>query len=385
LRILHTVEFYHPSTGGMQEVVKQLSERLVKLGHQVTVVTSKLPERTMFNLNGVNIVEFDVAGNAVRGMSGELSEYQDYLLTTDVDVITNFAAQQWTTDLTLPLLDQLKMKKIFVPTGFSGLYLPEYQEYYQEMKTWMKSYDHNIFLSRDYKDIDFAKEHGITKYSVIPNGASEEEFGSGLTVNIRAKLGIPADHYLILHVGSHTGWKGHREAREIFKAANIRNAVFLMVANHVLDRCSKYCYEDANLITNDPQQEKLGKRFVVTELSREETVEAYKAADLFLFPSNIECSPLVLFECMASKTFFLSSDVGNAKEICQWAGSGEILPTDHHDNGCAYVDVQKSTRILEAAYQGRANLARLTDKAYVAWQDDFTWGKLARRYEDVYY
>ena len=35
MKILHTVEFYHPSIGGMQEVVKQLSERLVLLGHEL--------------------------------------------------------------------------------------------------------------------------------------------------------------------------------------------------------------------------------------------------------------------------------------------------------------------------------------------------------------
>ena len=42
MKILHTVELYHPSQGGMQEVVKQISERLVKLGHEVTVATTKL-------------------------------------------------------------------------------------------------------------------------------------------------------------------------------------------------------------------------------------------------------------------------------------------------------------------------------------------------------
>ena len=35
MKILHTVEFYHPSQGSMQEVVRQISERLVKLGHKV--------------------------------------------------------------------------------------------------------------------------------------------------------------------------------------------------------------------------------------------------------------------------------------------------------------------------------------------------------------
>jgi len=39
MKILHTVESYTPSINGMQQVVKQLSERLVLLGHDVTVAT----------------------------------------------------------------------------------------------------------------------------------------------------------------------------------------------------------------------------------------------------------------------------------------------------------------------------------------------------------
>jgi L-malate glycosyltransferase len=51
-----------------------------------------------------------------------------------------------------------------------------------------------------------------------------------------------------------------------------------------------------------------------------ETVAAYQAADLFLFPSDIERSPVVLFEAMASRTPFLTTAVGNAEEIFGWSG-----------------------------------------------------------------
>ena len=40
MKILHTVEYYAPSVGGAQEVVRQISERMVQRGHQVTVATT---------------------------------------------------------------------------------------------------------------------------------------------------------------------------------------------------------------------------------------------------------------------------------------------------------------------------------------------------------
>jgi glycogen synthase len=48
MKILHLVESYLPARNGMQEVVTQLSTRLVEKGHQVTVVTS-YDERRILN------------------------------------------------------------------------------------------------------------------------------------------------------------------------------------------------------------------------------------------------------------------------------------------------------------------------------------------------
>jgi len=161
MKVLHTVELYYPSAGGMQEVVKQISERLVKLGHEVTVATTKLSERKNKIINGVKIEEFNIEGNLVRGLKGDTEKYKKFLIDSDFDIITNFAAQQWASDLAFDILDKIKAKKVFVPTGFSGLYLPEYKDYFEKMKDWMKKYDMNIFLSNDYRDINFARKNKI--------------------------------------------------------------------------------------------------------------------------------------------------------------------------------------------------------------------------------
>src|SRR4051812_49155486 len=106
----------------MQEVVRQLSERLISIGHEVTVVTTKLSSRKVSQLNGVKIREFEISGNKVRGIKGDAESYRQFLINSDYDVITFFAAQQWTFDAAIPILDKLKAKLVFVPTGFSGLY-----------------------------------------------------------------------------------------------------------------------------------------------------------------------------------------------------------------------------------------------------------------------
>ena len=56
-----------------------------------------------------------------RGFSGEVERYKKFLLESDFDIIMNYTAQQWTTDLTFPFLAKISAKKVLVPCGFSGL------------------------------------------------------------------------------------------------------------------------------------------------------------------------------------------------------------------------------------------------------------------------
>ncbi len=383
MKILHTVELYHPSQGGMQEVVKQVSERLVRLGHEITIATTKLSERKNKIINGVK-EEFDIKGNLVRRLRGETEKYKEFLINSDFDIITNFAAQQWASDLVFDIFDRIKAKKVFVPTGFSGFYLLEYKDYFKKMKGWMKKYDMNVFLSNDYRDINFARKSGIKKIIVIPNGASEEEFLGKNNLDIRKKLNIPKNHFLILHVGSHTGLKGHKGAIEIFEKAKITNVTFLIVGNSFGGGCTKYCFFKEKLFNLSPQRILDKKKLIITSLSRPETVSAYKEADLFLFPSNIECSPLVLFECMASKTPFLTTDVGNAKEIIGWSKSGLLLPTIKGKNGYSKAKVNESVRLLEDIFTDSKMRDLMGKIGLNIWKSKFTWEKITKSYERMY-
>jgi L-malate glycosyltransferase len=462
MKILHTVEFYPPSIGGMQEVVKQLSERLVRRGHDVTVATARIPERTADSQNGVKIREFDISGNLVNGLKGEVQRYEDFLLSSDFDIVTNFAAQQWATDIMLPVLDRIRAKKVFVPTGFSRFYSPEYRDYFVSMKSWLKKYDVNVFLSNSYRDIDFARENGATNLVVIPNGAGEDEFLRSHDISVRRLLGIPEDDFFILHVGSHSGAKGHREAIEIFERARIKGATFLMIGNfsgpsgdetdesgrkenlmEVLKTCIKkllllairvspwskrklqklslfdgsqydnslrgqlakrvdfffylahldkhgvncpgLCRVSERRFNGSAQLRRESKRLLIRSLSREETVAAYREADLFLFPSNIECSPLVLFECMASRTPFLTTDVGNSVEIIEWShGAGMLLPTLRNGVGDARADIKASARMLERVFRDGSGRREMANRGFNAWQEKFGWDKITGEYEALY-
>lgn len=387
MKILHTVEKYYPPEGGMQKVVREISERLVKKGHSVSIATRYDPLIKHYSMNSVRIEQFKISGNLVRGYEGETKEikrYQDFLKNSDFDIIANFAAQQWATDLTLPLLKKLGAKKVLVPTGFSGLHYPQYRKYFAKMKNWMKQYDMNVFLSNDYRDINFARENGVIKRVLIPNGASEEEFLLNDYINVRKKLEVPENDFLILHVGSHTGLKGHDEAMTIFSQAKITNATLLIIGDKTAAGCSNSCLLRSKLFKLSPRRLLDKKKVILASLSRKGTISSYRQADLFLFPSIIECSPLVLFESMASKTPFLATDVGNAKEIIKWSNSGILLPTKIDEHGYSHAKIKKSAKVLADIYNQSKRRKEMAEDGFKAWKKRFTWNKITEQYENMY-
>ena len=128
-------------------MVRHLSERMVKAGHDVTVATSRLPERESLMHNGVKIVEFAVSGNTVRGIKGEKKKYQDFLRANKFDVVMNYAAQQWTVDAFNEIIDEISAVKVLVPCGYSALYDPAYGTYFEHMPDILNKYDVSVYLS----------------------------------------------------------------------------------------------------------------------------------------------------------------------------------------------------------------------------------------------
>lgn len=417
MRILFCCQFYAPSVGGVQELIRQVAEKLALKGHHVTVATTKLAARNFEELNGVNIKEFDVSGNLVTGMVGEVSGYQEYVISGGFDGILIYAAQQWTFDALWPVLDKILYPKIFSPCGFSGLYESGYAKYFQQMPEILKKFDHLVFNANKYRDIDFALENDIKNYTVIPNAASEEEFSVAIDPSFRMNHGILEESFLFLTVGSFTGLKGHLELVKAFALLQLpegQHATLILNGNEVeqlgknigslLDktiglvkthgmrytalRIAKLVFGTSaspKKIADFINKSQPDKRVMVTNFPRAELTQAFMAADLFVFASNIEHSPLVLFESAAAGTPFLSVDVGNAAEIAQWTGAGVMCPSSVDKKGYTRVNVAVLAQSMAELMQQGARLKELGAIGKQKWLEGYTWGKISARYEQVFY
>lgn len=486
MKFLFCCEFYFPSVGGVQEVMRHIAERLVEHGHEVTVATSRLANRLVEQHNGVHIVEFGADGNLVRGMEGEIDLYRDYVRAFDGDAIMIKAAQQWTFDALWPVLDEITCRKVFIPCGFSGLYEPSYRKYFEALPDVLRKFDHLIFYADRYRDVDFARKHEILNFSILPNGASEIEFGVEPDREFRARHGIPADSAVLLTVGSLTGMKGHRELLEAFVRLRTerRHVTFIMNGNappapviagkaghesggtedqynleehpslytrlrrlyraqgfagvrtrivrrakHHSRRLLSLKRSGRKLATIWSEEGWIGLRMrllrrvgprlegtglmrflpasareasnpisywraeaqdlgndrllLTTDFDRSELVQAYMAADLFVFASNIEYSPLVLYETAAAGTPFLSVPVGNAEEIAAWTGAGIICPAEKDERGYTRAAPPVIAAQIARLIEDPATLSALGKAGQDAWRERFTWAAITKRYEAI--
>ena len=396
--------------------MRQIAERLVAMGHQVAVATTKMAVRDFETLNGVAIKEFNISGNLVGGMDGEIESYQEYVVTGDFDVVMIMAAQQWTFDALWPVLGRLKCRKVFVPCGFSDFYVPAYAKYFQQLPGILKRMDHLVFHSTRYRDINFSREHGMENFSIIPVGASEDVFAVAADPSFKVRHGIPEGSFLFLTVGSFTGLKGHLELGKAFSRLALaagQHATLILNGNDVqivdprigglvgkfvgLVRTYgvKYSFwrilkkllgigDTPQKIANFINESQLNKLVLITDFSRQELTQAFMAADLFVFASNVEYSPLVLYESVAAGTPFLSVSVGNAEEIARWTGGGVICPSTVDARGYTRVDEAVLAQAMAELMQQRDRLAILGATGKKNWSERFTWKIIAVQFEHLF-
>jgi glycosyltransferase involved in cell wall biosynthesis len=267
------------------------------------------------------------------------------------------------------------------------------------MTNWLKLYDSIIFLSQFYKDYEFAKSKGIENLHIIPNGASEQEFKSESKFNIYEYLKISTGNNLILHVGNFTGIKGHFEAIHIFRKSKLENAHLVLCGQNFFSpeafnlrilisplKCisDKRILHPRNLIKAIWNLFSSKKNIHFLALDRSNLIDAYRQASLVLFPSNLECSPIVLFESMASSIPILITDVGNAREIVSKYNVGYILPTSRNKNGLGRTRIDQAALLLKFIISEKSILSIKGVNGFKAWNSNYTWEKITKQYEKLY-
>ncbi|MDQ7818382.1 MAG: glycosyltransferase family 4 protein [Melioribacteraceae bacterium] len=359
MTILHTVEMYNPVVCGVQEVVQKISEVLVKRGHEVTVATTYNPDRNFKELNGVKIEHFNISGKWVRGFKGEKNKYTEFLHSFNGDIMMNYAALQWGTDLVYPILKKLPYKKILIPCGYSTFDNWKWRPYYWMLPGVLKKYNHIIYHCKGYRDFNFGIKNNINNYTVIPNGVAIEEFEHA-TGGFKNEYGIKQTN-MFLCVSNYGPYKNQEFVIKAFINAGLKDSSLVLIGS----KFNEYSNYLKSLLGNN-----CNNIYFFEKLQRNKIVSAYIDADLFLFGSKIEYMPLVILEAMASSTPFISTDVG-----CVGSLPGGMIVDSLEKMVYSINWLMKNSEVKNTfANEGRK-----------AFMEFFNWEKIINEYEKVFY
>lgn len=359
MRVLLTVEFYWPHIGGAETVARRVAEGLAAAGHDVHVATGADPARPTRRLGGVTIHEFRVSGNEVKGMRGEVAAYRRFLRSFACDVMLNYAAQSWTTDVAFQELERLgAARRALVPCGYSGLSTPlrrlAYWRYFGRLPARLRRYDLLIYHVDGFRDVEFGRRHGLGHGVVIPNGVDAAELAAP-AYDFRSRHGLD-ERPLVVNVSTHYRLKRHdRFFRLADRVGPLAHFALLGASPRTWRSCSGGCERRARGRSSP----------LLLDGTRPDVLAALRQADLLVLTSESEVFPLVLVEAAAAGVPWVAFDVGNARQL-----GGGVVVRDQARLEAAVAHLLRSPDERRAlAERGREIVAELT------------WERLVPRYE----
>lgn len=317
MNIIFTVATYYPKTDGVQLVTQYQAEGLVKKGHKVTVITSKLKSSPDYEVhNGVEIVRVD-AYNFYYWHKGNKKEYQNLVLekTKVADALVAVCLQSFSADWLLDVLQQIKCKKILYLHGMPDfkVHLSDCSNLKKLAKTifrnirWkyfytvhlnqIKKFDAITHLFKNDNSYKYFSKEGYKNNYVIEN-ACNDDFFENIDFDNKKKN--------FLYVGNYCDRKNQELALKAFYDADLIDFGLVFIGSQKNDYCNKLI----NL--NNSLKNQYGNHNVeiLYGVPREKISEYTKNAYACVISSNYEYYPITIVESLAAGNPFISTDVG---------------------------------------------------------------------------
>lgn len=362
--------------GGISRVVYDLSHRLIKDGHEVTVVTYrdgnvpyfeddegvKVHRVDNFMISSNNFIDWIMQLNFnMIAKAGEIiSENGNFDIIHAHDWLVAYAAKTLKHAFKIPLVSTIHATEAGRNSGING----ETQKYINDTE-WMLTYESSeVIVNSNYMKSELQRLFGLPfeKINVVPNGVNLNQFnGIERDYDFRRKFAMDNEK-IILFMGRLVYEKGIQ---------NLIAAMPKILAN----------YHDAKLIVagkggmidelrNQVKALGLGDKVYFTGyLASKDVQKMYKCADVSVFPSTYEPFGIVALEAMLSGTPVVVSDIGGLNEI-----------VDHGVNGMkSYAGNANSLAdsILTLLFDHKL-CDTVTKNAKLKVKNEYNWTKIAQ-------
>ena len=331
MKILMLTWEYPPRiVGGIARVVHDLSKRLIKDGHEVTVVTYRdnTDVPSYENDKGVNVYRVDnymihpnnfidwimqLNFNMLSKATEIINKEGDFDVIHAHDWLVTYAAKSLKNAYDIPIVATIHATEAGRNSGIHD----ETQRYINDTE-WLLTYEASeVIVNSNYMKNEIQRLFGLPyeKINVIPNGVNISNFvGVERDYDFRRQYAMDNEK-IILYVGRLVYEKG---------VQNLIAAMPKILANY---HDSKLIIAGRGGMMDELKQEasNLGldnKVYFTGYLDSKQVQKMYKCADVAVFPSTYEPFGIVALEGMLSGVPTVVSDVGGLDEIIEHGVDG---------------------------------------------------------------
>ena len=378
MKILMLTWEYPPRiVGGIARVVHDLSKRLIKDGHEVTVETYRdnadVPEYE--NDKGVNVYRVDnymihpnnfidwimqLNFNMLSKATEIINKEGGFDVIHAHDWLVTYAAKSLKNAYDIPIVATIHATEAGRNSGIHD----ETQRYINDTE-WLLTYEATeVIVNSNYMKNEIQRLFGLPfdKINVIPNGINLSNFtGIERDYDFRRQYAMDNEK-IILYVGRLVYEKGvqHLIAAMPKILSNYNDAKLIIAGRGgMMDELRA---EASNLGLND-------KIYFTGYLNSKQVQKMYKCADVAVFPSTYEPFGIVALEAMLAGVPTVVSDVGGLDEIVTHGVDGM---KSYAGNANSIAD---SVTALLYDHQLATNVSK---KAKQKVKDQFNWEKIAQ-------
>ena len=383
MKILMLTWEYPPRiVGGIARVVHDLSKRLIKDGHEVTVVTYKDGDVPYYeNDKGVDVYRVDnymihpnnfidwilqLNFNMIAKATEIINKNGKFDVIHAHDWLVANAAKALKNSFDIPLVSTIHATESGRNSGIHD----ETQRYINDTE-WLLTYESTeVIVNSNYMKGHVQGLFGLPfdKINVIPNGINVNNFvGIDRDYDFRRQYAMDNEK-IILYVGRLVYEKGVQHLISAMPKilANYHDSKLIIAGKGgMMDELRAQAF---NMGLSD-------KVYFTGYLNSKQVQKMYKCADVAVFPSTYEPFGIVALEAMLAGVPTVVSDIGGLNEIVEHRIDGM---KSYAGNANSIAD-----SVLSLLYdpQLAANVAK---RARIKVKENFNWNKIAQDTHYIY-
>jgi glycosyltransferase involved in cell wall biosynthesis len=381
MRIIQVCPFFYPVEGGVEEHVLQISKRLRKIGHTVTILTSDSSRsgriiKRVENIEGLMVFRF-----ATMFSFGDFGKFWPgfiiKLIRENYDLVHVHSYRHFHTILA-GFIGKLKNKPCILTTH-SPFHPLHTRNLFSKIFVIMYDYFFKFFVDKLFSKVitittfenNYFRHLSMRRIVTIPNGIDERIFKKierSKYLRVMKKFGLNKKDKIILFVGRVHPTKGLELLVKVINEVK-QNSLRVVIVGPIQDM--KY-FEKLNKII---KEHKLSDKVVFTGfITEEEKLTLYDISNIFFLPSIYEPFGIVILEAFA-----------RGKPVIAVDSDGPRFLINHGENGflVKYGDVESASKYIRLLL-GNRKLYKKISVNNIKKAKQFTWNKIVKKLIKVY-